>query len=51
VGLARKTVWMRLSDAFDLLGNPGGIILNIDADCTVKSNYFEAVFTEMGRQN
>lgn len=47
VGLARKTGMDEAVRRFDLLGNPGGIILNIDADCTVKSNYFEAVFTEM----
>ncbi len=47
VGLARKTGMDEAVRRFDLLGNPEGIILNIDADCTVKNNYFEAVFNEM----
>lgn len=47
VGLARKTGMDEAVRRFDILGNPGGIILNIDADCTVKSNYFQAVSGEM----
>lgn len=47
VGLARKTGMDEAVRRFDFLGNHDGIILNIDADCTVKSNYFDAVFREM----
>lgn len=47
VGLARKTGMDEAVRRFDFLNNPDGIILNIDADCTVKSNYFEAVYSEM----
>lgn len=47
VGLARKTGMDEAVRRFDLMNNPDGIILNIDADCTVKSNYFEAVYSEM----
>ena len=47
VGLARKTGMDEAVRRFDLLNNPEGIILNIDADCTVKNNYFEAVYSEM----
>ncbi len=32
---------------FNLLNKPDGIILNLDADCRVKNNYFTAVFGEM----
>jgi len=47
VGLARKTGMDEAVRRFALLNNPDGIILNIDADCTVKNNYFEAVYNEM----
>ncbi len=47
VGLARKAGMDEAVRRFDLLGNPDGIILNIDADCTVKNSYFEAVYREM----
>jgi len=47
VGLARKTGMDEAVRRYELLGKHDGIILNIDADCTVKSNYFEAVFTGM----
>jgi hypothetical protein len=47
VGLARKTGMDEAVRRFDLLNNPDGIILNIDADCTVKNNYFEAVYSEL----
>ncbi|MBN2666386.1 MAG: glycosyltransferase family 2 protein [Bacteroidales bacterium] len=47
VGLARKTGMDEALRRFDLLNNPDGIILNIDADCTVKNDYFEAVYSEM----
>ena len=47
VGLARKTGMDEAVRRFDLLNNPDGIILNVDADCTVKNNYFEAVYSEM----
>lgn len=47
VGIARKAGMDEAVRRFDLLGNPDGIILNIDADCTVKKNYFEAVYNEM----
>ncbi len=47
VGLARKTGMDEAVRRFDLLSNPDGIIMNIDADCTVKNNYFEAVYSEM----
>jgi hypothetical protein len=47
VGLARKTGMDEAVRRFNLLNKPDGIILNLDADCKVKSNYFTAVYDEM----
>jgi hypothetical protein len=47
VGLARKAGMDEALRRFDLLNKPYGIILNLDADCKVKSNYFTAVYNEM----
>lgn len=47
VGLARKTGMDEAVRRFDFLNKPDGIILNLDADCKVKSNYFKAVYGEM----
>jgi hypothetical protein len=43
VGLARKTGMDEAVRRFNLINNPDGIILNLDADCTVEHNYFAAV--------
>jgi hypothetical protein len=47
VGVARKTGMDEAVRRFDLLNRPDGIILNLDADCKMKSNYFTAVYGEM----
>jgi len=47
VGLARKTGMDEAVRRFNLLNKPDGIILNLDADCRVKSNYFTVVYGEM----
>jgi hypothetical protein len=47
VGLARKTGMDEAVRRFNQLNKPDGIILNLDADCKVKSNYFAAVYSEM----
>jgi hypothetical protein len=47
VGLARKTGMDEAVLRFDSLNKPYGIILNLDADCKVKSNYFTAIYGEM----
>ncbi len=47
VGVARKTGMDESVRRFDLLNKPDGIILNLDADCKVESNYFTAVYGEM----
>ncbi len=51
VGLARKTGMDEAVRRFNLLDKPEGIILNLDADCKVKSNYFTAVYGEMNNRS
>jgi len=43
VGLARKTGMDEAVRRFNIINNPEGIILNLDADCLVEKNYFESV--------
>ncbi len=47
VGLARKTGMDEAVRRFDSIDNPGGVILNLDADCLVEQNYFVSVFNEL----
>lgn len=49
VGLARKTGMDEAVRRFSMIGNPGGIILNLDADCIVDRNYFYSVHEELGK--
>ena len=44
VGLARKTGMDEAVRRFNTLNNPDGVILNLDADCTVESTYFVSVY-------
>ena len=46
VGLARKTGMDEAVRRFDMINNPDGIILSLDADCRVRTNYFSAVYDE-----
>ncbi|MBI5009294.1 MAG: glycosyltransferase family 2 protein [Bacteroidia bacterium] len=46
VGLARKTGMDEAVRRFNSIARPDGIILNLDADCTVAGNYFSAIFNE-----
>lgn len=46
VGLARKTGMDEAVRRFNELNKPEGIILNLDADCTVQQSYLVAVFEE-----
>jgi len=50
VGLARKTGMDEAVRRFNMLSNPDGIILSLDADCLVEKNYFEAVYDELLRR-
>ncbi len=47
VGLARKTGMDEAVRRFDQIDKPEGVILSLDADCTVKENYFTAVYDEL----
>ena len=47
VGLARKTGMDEAIRRFNSINKPGGVILNLDADCTVDQNYFHAVSNEL----
>ncbi len=47
VGLARKTGMDEAVRRFNKINKPEGIILNLDADCTVAQNYLVAVFEEL----
>ena len=47
VGLARKTGMDEAVRRFNHINNPEGIILNLDADCSVAPNYFVAVYNEL----
>ena len=47
VGMARKTGMDEAVRRFDFLNKPDGIILSLDADCRVETNYFSSVYEEM----
>jgi hypothetical protein len=47
VGLARKIGMDEAVRRFDVINQPDGVILNLDADCTVSNNYFIAVCNEL----
>ena len=47
VGMARKTGMDEAARRFNITGNPGGVILNIDADCTVDPSYLKAVYEDL----
>ena len=47
VGLARKTGMDEAVRRFNSISMPEGVILNLDADCTVEKNYFVAVCDEL----
>jgi hypothetical protein len=44
VGLARKAGMDEAVRRFNSIDNPDGIILSLDADCTVETNYFASVY-------
>ena len=46
VGLARKTGMDEAVRRFNIINNPDGVILNLDADCLVAGNYLVTVFNE-----
>ena len=50
VGLARKTGMDEAVRRFNDIDMPGGVILNLDADCTVREDYFVAICNELFRK-
>jgi hypothetical protein len=50
VGLARKTGMDEALRRFDIINNREGVILCLDADCTVDVSYFNAVETHLLRR-
>jgi hypothetical protein len=51
VGLARKTGMDEAVRRFNSIDRPDGVILNLDADCTVDKNYFLSVNNEFLKRN
>jgi hypothetical protein len=47
VGLARKTGMDEAAARFNIINRPDGVILNLDADCSVERNYFVSVSREL----
>lgn len=47
VGMARKTGMDEAVRRFDILNRPDGVILSLDADCTVSENYLLSVHDEL----
>ena len=47
VGLARKTGMDEAVRRFNLIGKPEGVIVNLDADCSVAKNYFISLSSEL----
>lgn len=43
VGLARRLGMDLAAERLFFVGKPDGVIVNLDADCTVKANYFQAL--------
>jgi len=51
-GLARKTGMDEALRRFNAIGNPDGVIVSLDADCTVEENYFTEISREfLNRKN
>lgn len=48
VGAARKTGMDEAAGRFDRLNRPDGIIVSLDADCTVSENYLEVLWSAFG---
>jgi hypothetical protein len=50
VGLARKTGMDEALRRFNSIEKPDGIIISLDADCTVDENYFVAIYGELSKR-
>jgi hypothetical protein len=47
VGLARKAGMDEAARRFNIIDRPNGVIVNLDADCTVQDNYFITLENEL----
>jgi hypothetical protein len=47
VGLARKAGMDEAAKRFNIIDRPDGVIVNLDADCTVQDNYFVTIENEL----
>ncbi|HQG56311.1 MAG TPA: hypothetical protein PK496_04815 [Bacteroidales bacterium] len=47
VGMARKTGMDEAFSRFQSIGKMNGVIVSLDADCTVQQNYFQAIEKEL----
>jgi hypothetical protein len=47
VGLARKTGMDEAVRRFNSVNRPDGVIMSLDADCTVDTSYFTAIYEEL----
>ena len=47
VGLARKAGMDEAAKRFSIIDRPDGVIVNLDADCTVRNNYFVTLENEL----
>jgi hypothetical protein len=47
VGLARKTGMDEALRRFSFIGKPDGVIVSLDADCTVDRNYMVSIYREL----
>lgn len=45
-GTARKVAMDEALSRFSIIGNPEGIIVSLDADCTVSANYLQSVYND-----
>jgi hypothetical protein len=50
VGLARKTGMDEALRRFNSIEKSDGVIVSLDADCTVDKNYFVAIYNELSRR-
>lgn len=51
VGLARKTGMDEAIRRFNVINKPDGVIINLDADCTVERNYFLSISRDLLAKN
>jgi hypothetical protein len=47
VGLARKTGMDEALRRYDIVNDQDGLIVSLDADCTVEKNYFTAIYSDL----